>query len=281
MRCVRRRVSSPSRAFPRVDGNPSPIWLSPSPRPALPAQSAHETRAPEDRSATRGRNNSYTSSHAFVGITRRAPGDTRSSASRPWRAQVNHMGKAYRAPGNFETPRQAAEAYDALVRSLGLQHQRAVNFPTEAGEVGFDRASGRGGRGGRGGRSASADGQTSQAPRGRGRGRGRGLGRGRRGARGAGAAGNAPEGENDATDVSAATPARGQGRGRGRGRGGGRGGRAGGGWTPEAEAALLESRLAALVASREKGLIDDDELAAGKAKVLTHFATGDMHLMEP
>ena len=43
----------------------------------------------------------------------------------------------------------------------------------------------------------------------------------------------------------------------------------------------MESRLAALKASREKGLIDDDELAAGKAKVLAHFATGDLHAMEP
>eukprot|EP00740_Mantoniella_antarctica_P003156 CAMPEP_0181362788 /NCGR_PEP_ID=MMETSP1106-20121128/8265_1 /TAXON_ID=81844 /ORGANISM="Mantoniella antarctica, Strain SL-175" /LENGTH=164 /DNA_ID=CAMNT_0023476909 /DNA_START=261 /DNA_END=752 /DNA_ORIENTATION=- len=88
---------------------------------------------------SREKNNRYTSSHTYVGITRRAPGDTRSNAARPWRAQVNHMGKAHRAPGNFETPQQAAEAYDDLVRQLSLTKERPVNFVKNEGETGFDR----------------------------------------------------------------------------------------------------------------------------------------------
>ena len=251
------RATRASPPFPHLPStSPLPAHLPPPPHPF--AQSAFDDRVSEDRPSTRGpairgRNNSYTSSHSFVGITRRAPGDVRSNGMRPWRAQVNHAGKAYRAPGNFETPRQAAEAYDALVRSLGLQHRRAVNFPAERGEVAFDRAGGRGSRGGRGRRSGEAA-------------RGRGRGRGRLGARRAG--------EDDAVE--------GEGDGRGSGLGPGSGSGRGGGLDRAAsESALLESRLAALKASREKGLIDDDELAAGKAKVLAHFATGDLHAMEP
>ena len=126
------RATRASPPFPHLPStSPLPAHLPPPPHPF--AQSAFDDRVSEDRPSTRGpairgRNNSYTSSHSFVGITRRAPGDVRSNGMRPWRAQVNHAGKAYRAPGNFETPRQAAEAYDALVRSLGLQHRRAVNF---------------------------------------------------------------------------------------------------------------------------------------------------------
>ena len=36
------------------------------------------------------------------------------------KAQVNHAGKAYRAPGSFSTAEDAARAYDKLVRTLGL-----------------------------------------------------------------------------------------------------------------------------------------------------------------
>lgn len=50
--------------------------------------------------------------------------------SRPYRE-----GKAHRAPGNFETPREAAEAYDDLVRQLGLTRERSVNFVKNEGEV--------------------------------------------------------------------------------------------------------------------------------------------------
>ena len=39
--------------------------------------------------AEAAKNNRYTNTHRFVGITRRAPGDTRSNATRPWRAQVS------------------------------------------------------------------------------------------------------------------------------------------------------------------------------------------------
>ena len=252
------RATRASPPFPHLPStSPLPAHLPPPPHPF--AQSAFDDRVSEDRPSTRGpairgRNNSYTSSHSFVGITRRAPGDVRSNGMRPWRAQVNHAGKAYRAPGNFETPRQAAEAYDALVRSLGLQHRRAVNFPAERGETAFDRAGGRGSRGGRGRRSGDAA-------------RGRGRGRGRRG-------------EDDAVEGEGDGRGSGSGRGSGLGRGGGSG-RGGGLDRAASESALLESRLAALKASREKGLIDDDELAAGKAKVLAHFATGDLHAMEP
>lgn len=52
------------------------------------------------------------------------------SPSRPYRE-----GKAHRAPGNFETPREAAEAYDDLVRRLGLTRERSVNFVKNEGEV--------------------------------------------------------------------------------------------------------------------------------------------------
>ena len=56
-----------------------------------PPTDADERRTPGKPSHTRSRNNRYTTSHRFIGITRRAPGDTRSNASRPWRAQVNYM----------------------------------------------------------------------------------------------------------------------------------------------------------------------------------------------
>lgn len=52
------------------------------------------------------------------------------SPNRPYRE-----GKAHRAPGNFETPREAAEAYDDLVRQLGLTRERSVNFVKNEGEV--------------------------------------------------------------------------------------------------------------------------------------------------
>eukprot|EP00227_Mantoniella_beaufortii_P017664 CAMPEP_0197586052 /NCGR_PEP_ID=MMETSP1326-20131121/8162_1 /TAXON_ID=1155430 /ORGANISM="Genus nov. species nov., Strain RCC2288" /LENGTH=173 /DNA_ID=CAMNT_0043150641 /DNA_START=95 /DNA_END=612 /DNA_ORIENTATION=- len=97
--------------------------------------------APGKPSLTREKNNRYTTTHKFVGITRRAPGDTRSNATRPWRAQVNYMGKAHRAPGNYETPPQAAEAYDDLVRKLNLQKERPVNFVKNEDETAFDRSS--------------------------------------------------------------------------------------------------------------------------------------------
>ena len=45
------------------------------------------------------------------------------------------MGKAHRAPGNFETPQQAAEAYDDLVRQLTLTKERPVNFVKNEGET--------------------------------------------------------------------------------------------------------------------------------------------------
>jgi hypothetical protein len=43
------------------------------------------TRAPGKPSLSRDKNNRYTTTHKFVGITRRAPGDQRSNAARPWR----------------------------------------------------------------------------------------------------------------------------------------------------------------------------------------------------
>ena len=47
------------------------------------------TLSPGKPSLTRDKNNRYTTTHKFVGITRRAPGDTRSNAAR-WVAVYSH-----------------------------------------------------------------------------------------------------------------------------------------------------------------------------------------------
>ena len=114
------------------------------------AGTSETAREPSER-----RNVRYLQTHKFVGITRRMEGDKRSCALRPWRAQVNHAGKAYRAPGSFSTAEDAARAYDELVRTLGLTGSKRVNFrrttasartcdPTEEGGRG-EREEGRGG----------------------------------------------------------------------------------------------------------------------------------------
>ena len=99
------------------------------------AGTSETAREPSER-----RNVRYLQTHQFVGITRRMEGDKRSCALRPWRAQVNHAGKAYRAPGSFSTAEDAARAYDELVRTLGLTGSKRVNFPQSDGERAYVRS---------------------------------------------------------------------------------------------------------------------------------------------
>ena len=106
------------------------------------AGTSETAREPSER-----RNVRYLQTHKFVGITRRLEGDKRSCALRPWRAQVNHAGKAYRAPGSFSTAEDAARAYDELVRTLGLTGSNRVNFPQNDGERTCDPTRRWGGRG--------------------------------------------------------------------------------------------------------------------------------------
>jgi len=186
--------------------------------------------------AEAAKNNRYTNTHRFVGITRRAPGDTRSNATRPWRAQVNHMGKAHRAPGNFETPEEAAQAYDTLVRSLGLVKERPVNFPQE-GEIPFDRAV-----------CKHAGGRKSRK-----------LAGGGRGMVMAAAGPMAMVNGGNALGVDGMTP-----------------GKVPQALTAEEESNLLEARIGTLKGLHDKGLIDKEEYTSAKMKVLDNFAAGQM-----
>ncbi len=209
------------------------------------------------------RNVRYLQTHQFVGITRRMEGDKRSCALRPWRAQVNHTGKAYRAPGSFSTAEDAARAYDKLVRTLGLTGSKRVNFPQNDGERAYVRSDKK-----TGGKRTSAK-KVEEDPiiapwatftdandgsRGRGRGRGRGAAATATGAR----------------SIPAAAVAERRGRGQSAA-GAGDDAPAG----TDAPSDSLELRLSTLKSLYEKGLMNEDEYTDGKRRCIEAFALGN------
>uniref|UniRef100_A0A7S0PLS4 AP2/ERF domain-containing protein n=1 Tax=Micromonas pusilla TaxID=38833 RepID=A0A7S0PLS4_MICPS len=221
------------------------------------AGTSETAREPSER-----RNVRYLQTHKFVGITRRLEGDKRSCALRPWRAQVNHAGKAYRAPGSFSTAEDAARAYDELVRTLGLTGSKRVNFPQNDGERAYVRSDKK-----VGGKRASAKKveddpivapratytDANDGSRGRGRGRGRGAAATATGAR----------------SIPAAAVAERRGRGQSA---------AGAGDDAPAETDApsdsLELRLSTLKSLYEKGLMDEEEYTDGKRRCIEAFALG-------
>ena len=206
------------------------------------AGTSETAREPSER-----RNVRYLQTHKFVGITRRMEGDKRSCALRPWRAQVNHAGKAYRAPGSFSTAEDAARAYDELVRTLGLTGSKRVNFPQSDGERAYVRSDKKVG----GKRATYTD--ANDGSRGRGRGRGRGAAATATGAR----------------SIPAAAVAERRGRGQSA---------AGAGDDAPAETDApsdsLELRLSTLKSLYEKGLMDEEEYTDGKRRCIEAFALG-------
>lgn len=213
------------------------------------------------REPSQRRNVRYLQTHKFFGITRRLEGDKRSCALRPWRAQVNHAGKAYRAPGSFSTAEDAARAYDELVRTLGLTGSKRVNFPQNDGERAYVRSDKK-----VGGKRASAkkvEEDPIVAPRAtytdandgsRGRGRGRGAAATATGARSIPAAAVAERRVRGKSAAGAGDDAPAE---------------------TDAPSDSLELRLSTLKSLYEKGLMDEEEYTDGKRRCIEAFALGN------